>query len=177
MKGVSVEQACDLMSQLQAPPGRMQRVATEGPAVFVDYAHTPSALEGALQALRAHCAGELWCVFGCGGDRDRGKRPQMGKAAERQCDHIVLTADNPRSEDPAHIVDDILGGMDRPEQVTVIEDRSAAIGWTIDRAADEDVVLIAGKGHETYQEAGGKRVSISDYGIASRALDARGGAR
>ena len=177
LKGVAVEQACDLVSQLQAPPGRMQRVAREGPAVFIDYAHTPSALDGALQALRAHCAGELWCVFGCGGDRDRGKRPQMGKAAERQCDHVVLTADNPRSEDPTHIIDDILRGMDHPEQVIVIEDRSAAIGWTIGRAAADDVVLIAGKGHETYQEAGGQRVSISDYGIASRALDARGGAR
>jgi UDP-N-acetylmuramoyl-L-alanyl-D-glutamate--2,6-diaminopimelate ligase len=176
MKGVAVEQACDLMSQLQAPPGRMQRVAKEGPAVFIDYAHTPTALDGALQALRAHCAGKLWCVFGCGGDRDRGKRPQMGKAAERQGDQIVLTTDNARSEDPAHIVDDILRGMDHPEHVTVIEDRSAAIGWTIGRAADDDVVLIAGKGHETYQEAGGRRISISDFGIASRALAARGGA-
>jgi UDP-N-acetylmuramoyl-L-alanyl-D-glutamate--2,6-diaminopimelate ligase len=177
MKGVAVEQACDLMSQLQAPPGRMQRVAKEGPAVFVDYAHTPSALEAALRALRAHCPGELWCVFGCGGDRDRGKRPQMGKAAERQGDHVVLTTDNPRSEDPAAIADDILAGMDRPDRVTIIEDRSAAIAWSIARAADDDVVLIAGKGHETYQEAAGKRVAISDYAIASRALEARGGAR
>ena len=106
-----------------------------------------------------------------------GTMVKVGKAAERQCDHVVLTADNPRSEDPTHIIDDILRGMDHPEQVIVIEDRSAAIGWTIGRAAADDVVLIAGKGHETYQEAGGQRVSISDYGIASRALDARGGAR
>ena len=177
IKGVAVTQACELMSQLQAPPGRMQRVAKEGPAVLIDYAHTPSALEGALHALRAHCTGKLWCVFGCGGDRDRGKRPQMGKAAEREADHVVLTTDNPRFEDPAQIVQDILGGMARPEHATVIEDRSAAIAWTIGRAADDDVVLIAGKGHETYQDAGGKRVALSDYGIASQALDARGGAR
>jgi len=174
IKGVAPEQACDLMSQLQAPPGRMQRVATDGPAVFVDYAHTPAALEGALRALRAHCTGKLWCVFGCGGDRDRGKRPQMGKAAERQCDHVVLTTDNPRSEDPARIVDEILAGMARPGRAVVIEDRSAAIAWTVASAADDDVVLVAGKGHETYQEAGGKRVALSDYSIARQALAARG---
>jgi UDP-N-acetylmuramoyl-L-alanyl-D-glutamate--2,6-diaminopimelate ligase len=175
MKGVAVEQACDLMSQLQAPPGRMQRVAKEGPAVFIDYAHTPIALEGALRALRAHCNAKLWVVFGCGGDRDRGKRPQMGKAAERQADHIVVTTDNPRSEDPGQIVDDILDGMVHPEQAVLIEDRGAAIAWAVRRAADNDIVLIAGKGHETYQEVRGKRIAISDYSIASGALDARRG--
>jgi UDP-N-acetylmuramoyl-L-alanyl-D-glutamate--2,6-diaminopimelate ligase len=177
MKGVTVEQACDLMSQLQAPPGRMQRVAKEGPAVFIDYAHTPIALEGALRALRAHCTGKLWVVFGCGGDRDRGKRPQMGKAAERQGDHVVLTTDNPRSEDPASIVDDILTGMARPANAILIEDRAAAIAWAVRRADDDDVVLVAGKGHETYQEANGQRIAISDHAIASRALEARGGAQ
>ena len=175
MKGVAVEQACDLMSQLQAPPGRMQRVATEGPAVFIDYAHTPIALEGALRALRAHCDAKLWVVFGCGGDRDRGKRPQMGKAAERQADHIVVTTDNPRTEDPAKIVDDILSGMVRPERAILIEDRGAAIAWAVRGAADNDLVLVAGKGHETYQEVCGERIAISDYAIASGALDARGG--
>jgi UDP-N-acetylmuramoyl-L-alanyl-D-glutamate--2,6-diaminopimelate ligase len=177
MKGAPVEQACDVMSQLQAPPGRMQRVATEGPAVFVDYAHTPDALDGALRALRAHCRGRLWCVFGCGGDRDRGKRPQMGKAAERQADRVVLTTDNPRFEDPAQIVDDIRDGMAHPEQVVAIEDRAAAIAWAIGEAADDDVVLIAGKGHEACQEANGECVEISDYAVARQALLARGEAR
>ena len=177
MKGVAFEQACDVMSQLEAPPGRMQRVATEGPAVFVDYAHTPIALEGALRALRAHCRGRLWCVFGCGGDRDRGKRPQMGKAAERQSDRFVITTDNPRSEDPSAIVDDIVTGLAHPDQATVIEDRAAAIAWAIDGASDHDVVLIAGKGHEDYQEVAGERTAFSDYAVAMKALAAKEGAQ
>ena len=177
MKGVPLEQACDLMSQLQAPPGRMQRVATDGPAVFVDYAHTPIALEGALRALRAHCRGQLWCVFGCGGDRDRGKRPQMGKAADRQGDHVVITTDNPRAEDPRAIIDDVLAGLEHPQQSTVIEDRAAAIAWAVGNAAENDVVLVAGKGHEDYQEINGERIAFSDYGVAMQALSARGGAQ
>jgi UDP-N-acetylmuramoyl-L-alanyl-D-glutamate--2,6-diaminopimelate ligase len=175
MKGVAFEQACDVMSQLEAPPGRMQRVAKDGPAVFVDYAHTPIALEGALRALRAHCRGRLWCVFGCGGDRDRGKRPQMGKAAERQSDRFVITTDNPRSEDPSAIVDDIVAGLAHPEQATVIEDRAAAIAWAIDGAVEQDVVLVAGKGHEAYQEAHGERTPFSDYAVAMQALAAKEG--
>lgn len=175
MKGAPVDQACDVMSQLQAPPGRMQRVATEGPAVFIDYAHTPVALEGALHALRAHCRGRLWCIFGCGGDRDRGKRPQMGKVAESQADEVVITTDNSRSEDPAQIVEHIRAGLLRPGQAIAIEDRAAAIAWAIGNAADDDVVLVAGKGHESYQEANGERVAISDFGIARQALLVRGG--
>ena len=187
MKGVALETACEAMSRLTAPPGRMQRVAvaegertmqrvaTDGPAVYVDYAHTPAALESALRALRAHCSGRLWCVFGCGGDRDAGKRPQMGKAAERQSDRVIITNDNPRSERPMVIVDDILGGMAHPEQAVVIEDRAAAIAWAIDAAASDDVVLIAGKGHETWQETNGRRVAFSDAAVAARALEAREG--
>ncbi len=166
--------ACDVMSELQAPPGRMQRVAIDGPAVYIDYAHTPSALEGALRALRPHCRGALWCVFGCGGDRDRGKRPQMAEAAERQCDRIVLTTDNPRNEDPARILDDILAGLDNPARATVIEDRAAAIAWAIRQAQPGDVVLIAGKGHENYQEIKGERQPISDHAVAEQALAVRG---
>lgn len=177
MQGVPFEQARDVMSQLQAPPGRMQRVAAEGPAVFVDYAHTPIALEAALRALRAHCRGRLWCVFGCGGDRDRGKRPQMGKAAERQSDRCVITTDNPRSEDPDAIIQDVVAGLVHAQQVTVIEDRAAAIAWAIRSASENDVVLIAGKGHEEYQDVDGERVAFSDYGVAKQALVARGAAR
>ena len=185
MKGVALEDACDAMSQLTAPPGRMQRVgvaegertmqrvAMDGPAVFVDYAHTPDALESALRALRAHCRGRLWCVFGCGGDRDAGKRPQMGKVAERHSDQVVLTSDNPRSERPMAIIDDILGGLTHPEKTVVIEDRAAAIAWAIDAADTHDVVLIAGKGHETYQEASGKRIAFSDFAVADKAIAAR----
>jgi UDP-N-acetylmuramoyl-L-alanyl-D-glutamate--2,6-diaminopimelate ligase len=173
MKGVALETACDAMSQLTAPPGRMQRVAKDGPAVFVDYAHTPAALESALRALRAHCGGRLWCVFGCGGDRDAGKRPQMGRAVERQSDRVIITNDNPRSEKPMVIVDDILGGLAHPEQAVVIEDRAAAIAWAIDAAAQDDVVLIAGKGHETWQETNGRRVAFSDAAVAAKALAAR----
>jgi UDP-N-acetylmuramoyl-L-alanyl-D-glutamate--2,6-diaminopimelate ligase len=177
LKGVPIEAACDAMSQLSAPPGRMQRVAMEGPAVFVDYAHTPDALEGALRALRPHSRGSLWCVFGCGGDRDVGKRPQMGSVAERLGDRIILTSDNPRHEAPSAIVDDILGGLAQPEKAVVIEDRAAAIAWAIARASDDDVVLIAGKGHETYQETSGERVAFSDLAVAGKALAARGSRR
>ena len=177
MKGVALETACDAMSRLTAPPGRMQRVAKDGPAVFVDYAHTPAALESALRALRAHCSGRLWCVFGCGGDRDSGKRPQMGKAAERQSDRVILTNDNPRSERPMVIIDDILGGFAHPEEAVVLEDRAAAIAWAIDAAASDDVVLIAGKGHETWQETHGRRVAFSDAAVAAKALAAREGGR
>ena len=176
-KGVPLTTACDVMSQLSAPPGRMQRVAMDGPAVFVDYAHTPAALEVALRALRAHCRGRLWVVFGCGGDRDVGKRPQMGKAAEHFADHVVITNDNPRSEDADAIIDDIVAGLAHPEQVTIIEDRAAAIAWTIERAAGTDAILVAGKGHEDYQEMGGKRVPFSDYAIARKALAVKGGAQ
>ena len=173
LKGVPLEAACRAMSQLSAPPGRMQRVAKEGPAVFVDYAHTPAALEGALRALRPHCRGSLWCVFGCGGDRDVGKRPLMGRLAERLGDRILVTSDNPRHEPPSAIVEDILGGLVRPEKATVIEDRAAAIAWAIARASDDDVVLIAGKGHETCQETSGERVAFSDFAVAAKALAAR----
>ena len=174
-KGVALDAACDVMSQVSAPPGRMQRVATDGPAVYVDYAHTPTALEGALRALRAHCRGKLWCVFGCGGDRDPGKRPEMGAAAERHGDHVVVTTDNPRSEDAAAIIDDIVAGLSQQDKLTVIEDRAAAIAWAIKNAADNDVVLVAGKGHEDYQEVAGQRTHFSDYALAESALAAREG--
>ena len=198
-KGVPFDAACDVMSQLSAPPGRMQRVAVDavdrslqcvtvdavdrslqctakdGSAAFVDYAHTPDALDVALRALRAHCRGELWCVFGCGGDRDKGKRPQMGRIAEQLSDRVVVTTDNPRSEDTQAILDDILAGLAHTDKATVIEDRAAAIAWAIEQAADDDVVLIAGKGHENYQESNGERIAFSDYAVAKQALAAKEG--
>ncbi len=175
VKGAPVQNACDAMSQVQAPPGRMQRVALEGPAAFIDYAHTPMALESALRALRGHCRGRLWCVFGCGGDRDAGKRPQMGEAAEHYGDRVVITTDNPRSEDAQLIIDDIVAGLAHPDAATVIEDRAAAIAWAIGQAAAADVVLVAGKGHENYQEVNGERLPFDDYAVAAQVLAAQEG--
>jgi len=147
----------------------------DGPAVYVDYAHTPDALQGALQALQGHCRGRLWCVFGCGGDRDTGKRPQMGLVAESQSDHIVVTTDNPRNEDALSIIEDIVAGMTQQDGVMVIEDRAAAIAWAIEQAGENDVVLVAGKGHESHQDIAGMRIRFSDYAVAESALSARGG--
>jgi UDP-N-acetylmuramoyl-L-alanyl-D-glutamate--2,6-diaminopimelate ligase len=174
-QGVSMTNACAALATVSAPPGRMQRIATAAdlPAVYVDYAHTPEAVDFALQALRAHCKGKLWCLFGCGGERDPGKRPQMGKLAERRADRLVITNDNPRHEDPASIIENIVAGLARPEQATVIEDRSAAIAWVIREAAADDVVLIAGKGHENYQLLGDQRIDFSDSDVASANLARR----
>ena len=153
----------------------MQRVAasTGLPSVYVDYAHTPVAIDGVLRTLRAHCNGKLWCVFGCGGDRDPGKRAQMGQLAERRADQLVITSDNPRGEEPGVIIAAIIEGLAKPERATIIEDRGAAIAWAIDQAAAEDLVLIAGKGHESYQLLGGNRLDFSDYGAAFANLQAK----
>ena len=173
--GVSLEQACDVLQFVDAPPGRMQQVSTTGSTIYVDYAHTPDAIEAALRALRPHCRGKLWCVFGCGGDRDTGKRPLMGKLAERLADRVVITTDNPRHEDPQQIIDEILTGFSKADQATVIEDRAAAIAWAIANAGPTDVVLIAGKGHEDYQEVGSERHAFSDYALAVAAASLQEG--
>ncbi len=170
--GVGLEDACNAIANVAAPPGRMQRVpADHGPSVYIDYAHSPEALEVALRALRAHCRGRLVSVFGCGGERDAGKRPIMGRIAERLADRIVITNDNPRNESPAAIIDDIVAGLNNPAGVNVIEDRAAAIGWAISSAAPKDLVLIAGKGHEDYQILGEGRVDFSDFVVAAATLD------
>lgn len=174
-RDVTMRDACAALGRVAAPPGRMQRVQVDStgamPAVYVDYAHTPASLEGALRALRRHCKGELWCVFGCGGDRDRGKRAQMGRIAQRLADHAVVTNDNPRSESPADIIADILQGMN--DDTVVIEDRGAAIANAISSASDDDVVLIAGKGHEDYQVIGTQHTRFSDYDVARANLRSR----
>jgi UDP-N-acetylmuramoyl-L-alanyl-D-glutamate--2,6-diaminopimelate ligase len=174
-QGVVMQEACEVLSQVNAPPGRMQRVpaSSAGPSVYVDYAHTPGALEAAIRALRPHCRGRLWCVFGCGGDRDRGKRPLMAKLAQRRADAVVITNDNPRSEEPASIIADIVSGLSNEDRATVIEDRAAAIAWAISNADSADVILIAGKGHENYQLIGDERRDFSDFGAASANLAAR----
>ena len=171
---VALDAASDALAAVKAPPGRLQRVDVgAGPEVFVDYAHTPAAIESALRTLRPHCDGALWCVFGCGGERDAGKRPLMGRAVERHADRVVVTNDNPRKEDPTQIIDAILQGFETRESATVIEDRGAAIAWAIGNAAANDVVLLAGKGHENYQHVGDERRDFSDYGAAAANLQAR----
>ena len=153
----------------------MQRLGGEGqPLVVIDYAHTPDALENALAALRAHVAGRLVCVFGCGGDRDRGKRPLMGRAAEQGADLLVITDDNPRTEASSAIIEQIRAGIERQEAVSIIANRADAIARTIARAAADDIILLAGKGHETYQEINGVRHPFSDLEQAERALHQRG---
>jgi UDP-N-acetylmuramoyl-L-alanyl-D-glutamate--2,6-diaminopimelate ligase len=171
-QGVPVQKACAVLADIEAPPGRMQRVSpVAGRAtVYVDYAHTPDALEVVLRALRMHCRGKLWCVFGCGGDRDEGKRPQMGRVAERRADHVVITSDNPRSEAPDEIIAAIAGGLEHPENAMLLKDRAAAIAWTIKEARRNDVILIAGKGHETYQILGDERRNFSDLATAQAVL-------
>ena len=173
--GVPLPDAAAALSRAAPPPGRLQRVIgdtnPEQPAVYVDYAHTPAGLEAVLQALRPHSAGKLWCVFGCGGDRDRGKRRIMGATVSALADCPVVTSDNPRSESPASIIAEILGGM--AEGVTAIEERAAAIAYAIDNAGPEDIVLIAGKGHETVQVIGDRSLPFSDYAVARERLVAR----
>jgi UDP-N-acetylmuramoyl-L-alanyl-D-glutamate--2,6-diaminopimelate ligase len=173
--GVRVEQACDVLQLVDAPPGRMQQVPTTGSSLYIDYAHTPNAIESALRALRPHCRGKLWCVFGCGGDRDTGKRPLVGEFAERLADRVIITTDNPRHEDPRMIIDEILAGFSNASDATIIEDRAAAIAWAIASAGPTDVVLIAGKGHEEYQEVGSERHAFSDFALAVAAAKLKEG--
>ena len=172
---VSLEDARDALEKACAPPGRMQRihVAAEAdfPAVYVDYSHTPASLEAALRALRGHCAGQLWCVFGCGGDRDRGKRSMMGKIADRLADVSIVTSDNPRTENPVKIIAEILEGM--PASTISIEDRGDAIAHAIHSASAGDTILIAGKGHEDYQVIGSEKQHFSDAEVATLNLTER----
>jgi len=173
--GIDIGQACDVLQLVEAPPGRMQKVSRRGTSIYVDYAHTPDAIESVLRALRPHCRGSIWCVFGCGGDRDIGKRPLMGGLVERLADKIVVTTDNPRNENPQKIIEEILAGLSNSDDATVIEDRAAAIAWTIAEAGPSDVVLIAGKGHEDYQEVNGERRPFSDAALASAAAERKEG--
>ena len=154
-------------------PGRMHCLGGESaqPVVVVDYAHTPDALEQALLALRAHLHGRLICVFGCGGDRDTGKRPMMARVAESLADRIILTSDNPRSELPEKIIQEMMTGLDDPSRVEVVMDRDEAIRQGIRESHSGDIVLIAGKGHETWQEAGGRRIPFSDEDSVRSALE------
>ena len=169
LTGISTEETAKAISGFNGIPGRMEYFsAKDKPLLVVDYAHTPDALEKALKALRPYCKGKLYCVFGCGGDRDTGKRKQMGMIAESLADNVVLTNDNPRSEKPEHIVKQILVGIKAKDKVTIRYDRSDAITNTFLNADKDDVVLIAGKGHETTQQIGKDLLPFSDRELARR---------
>lgn len=177
--GIPLEDMPKLVATLQGANGRMDRVAVSGLAdkgcYIVDYAHTPDALTQVLNSLQAHCEGELWAVFGCGGDRDKGKRPLMTQAGLAGADMVILTADNPRSEDPADILKDMQQGMtDEQYARTHIEpNRQKAIEYAVTHAKDDDIVVIAGKGHETYQEINGVRHDFDDRVKLKQALQAK----
>ena len=186
--GMDLAKAVQACTHLTAVPGRMERVNAsmdfvnaperkqDAPLVVVDYAHTPDAIAQALQALRSLAAarkGRLWCVLGCGGDRDTSKRPLMAAAAEAAADQVVLTSDNPRSESPELILAAMVAGLRHPEKVRIEADRAVAIAQTLCQAAAQDVVLLAGKGHETEQEIQGVRYPFSDVAQARTALQQR----
>jgi UDP-N-acetylmuramoyl-L-alanyl-D-glutamate--2,6-diaminopimelate ligase len=171
--GESFERIVAAIEILQPVNGRMSRLGGQHrlPLVVVDYAHTPDALEQTLTALRAHCAGRLICVFGCGGERDAGKRPLMGEIAARMADIAIVTDDNPRGEDGDAIVAQIVAGMGSARSMAVERDRALAIGHALKLAQSGDVVLIAGKGHETYQEGAAGRRPFDDLAVAHAALE------
>lgn len=157
--------------QLQPVTGRMECFGGgDTPLAVVDYAHTPDALEKALQALRVHCTGQLWCLVGCGGDRDRGKRPMMAAMAEQYADRVILTDDNPRTEEPARIMADMVAGLRDPAAVQVEHDRVKAIALAIGQASKQDIILVAGKGHEDYQIIGTDKRHYSDRETVAAAL-------
>lgn len=169
VSGFNIERIAKTLSEFSGVPGRMEFFyAEDKPLLVIDYAHTPDALEKALIALRPYCSGKLYCIFGCGGDRDEGKRSQMGASSERLSDYIVLTNDNPRTEAPEKIVENILEGIQNKSTVTIKYDRSDAIINTFLNANVNDVILIAGKGHEMTQQIGELLLPFSDRELARR---------
>ncbi|WWO99377.1 MAG: UDP-N-acetylmuramoyl-L-alanyl-D-glutamate--2,6-diaminopimelate ligase [Candidatus Dasytiphilus stammeri] len=173
-KGYHLDSLIATSNQLQPISGRMEIFkklsGQRKPTVIIDYAHTPDALEKSLKAARLHCRSKLWCIFGCGGDRDKGKRSIMGRIAEKFSDKLVITSDNPRHEDPNAIIKDILSGLQDIKNVNIMHDRSIAVTHTIMKAQEDDVILLAGKGHENYQIIGNHRINFSDRTIVSRML-------
>ena len=178
--GVAEAEAIKRLEFIRPIPGRMERLGDErSPLIFVDYAHTPDALDKVLSSIKKHCTQALWVVFGCGGDRDKGKRSQMGQIATQWADHVIITDDNPRYENALDIVNDILKGCQDignstiSRNVEVIQDRALAIQSVLARAAAKDCIVVAGKGHELYQEVNGVRLNFSDSQVISDALTAR----
>ncbi|MEH6465299.1 MAG: UDP-N-acetylmuramoyl-L-alanyl-D-glutamate--2,6-diaminopimelate ligase [Shewanella psychromarinicola] len=167
LQGMAMASILAVLPQLIPVAGRMERFSSVNKATLVvDYAHTPDAIEQALKALKLHCKGTLWCVFGCGGDRDKGKRALMAQAAEQYADKVMITSDNARSEDPQAIINDILQGISQPQNVLTEVDRIQAITHVVSLAQADDIVLLAGKGHETYQEVAGERIDYDERALA-----------
>ncbi|MGZ4978372.1 MAG: UDP-N-acetylmuramoyl-L-alanyl-D-glutamate--2,6-diaminopimelate ligase [Methylobacter sp.] len=179
--GISLDESVKKLIGIKPVVGRMECFGAEtDPLIFVDYAHTPDALDKVLSSLRKHCKQALWVVFGCGGNRDKGKRPQMGKIAEQWADHVVITDDNPRYENGLDIVNDILAGCGsiagepgRPAKIEVIQNREQAVQKVVANAAKNDCIVIAGKGHEQYQESNGIYLPFSDRQVVIDALNRR----
>jgi len=168
--GYPAAEVVNVMAQLDASPGRMELVSQE-PCVIVDYAHTPDALENVLKTLTQLKQGRLWVVFGCGGDRDRTKRPMMGRIASQYADGVIITSDNPRSEDPERIIEEIVAGLLPTVNALKIIDRKQAIQQALNLADKQDIVLIAGKGHEAYQQIGSERFVFSDQDVVKGLLN------
>ncbi|MFI8555537.1 UDP-N-acetylmuramoyl-L-alanyl-D-glutamate--2,6-diaminopimelate ligase [Psychrobacter sp. NPDC077938] len=173
---MNIERIAPAVAQLQGAVGRMQRVPSNDGCFIVDYAHTPDALSQVLASLKTHCKGQLWAVFGCGGDRDAGKRPLMAQAGLAGADQVILTADNPRTEDPNVILQDMQAGMTAEQyQRTHIEPaRQTAIEYAVSHSGVDDIVVIAGKGHETYQEINNVRYDFDDSVVLQQALNQAG---
>ena len=170
--GFSLSKIQIIIEGMKAPSGRMESVYVDNshllPKVLVDFSHTPDALKLSLQSIRDHYDGKIWCVFGCGGDRDRGKRKMMGNIAERYADYVIVTSDNPRNENPEKIISDILEGIS--SKVETIVSREEAINFAIMKANKNEIILIAGKGHESYQKIGEETLEFSDHKISKRSL-------
>tara|TARA_Y100000590_G_scaffold464053_1_gene632467 strand:- start:744 stop:1763 length:1020 start_codon:yes stop_codon:yes gene_type:complete len=170
--GFSLSKIQIIIEGMKAPSGRMESVDVDNnhllPKVLVDFSHTPEALKLSLQSIRNHYDGKIWCVFGCGGDRDRGKRKMMGNIAERYADYVIVTSDNPRNENPEKIISDILEGIS--SKVETIVSREEAINFAIMKANKNEIILIAGKGHESYQKIGEETLEFSDHKISKRSL-------
>ena len=170
--GFSMSKIQTIIEGMKAPSGRMELVDVDNnhllPKVLVDFSHTPDALKLSLQSIRNHYDGKIWCVFGCGGDRDRGKRKMMGNIAERYADYVIVTSDNPRNENPEKIISDILEGIS--SKVETIVSREEAINFAIMNANKNEIILIAGKGHESYQKIGEETLEFSDHKISKRSL-------
>jgi UDP-N-acetylmuramoyl-L-alanyl-D-glutamate--2,6-diaminopimelate ligase len=174
LNNVAFDESIKRLQAIVPVAGRMELIVAENkPTIIVDYAHTPQGIAEACNAVKQHFNAELWCVFGCGGDRDREKRPLMAQAAERHADHVIVTSDNPRHEDPQLIIEQIIDGLAKPDAAVAYVDRREAIADAVARAKAEDVILIAGKGHESCQIIGDKYIVFDDCDVARALLDAR----
>jgi UDP-N-acetylmuramoyl-L-alanyl-D-glutamate--2,6-diaminopimelate ligase len=169
--GFDLQSVAAGLGRLEVVPGRLERVECgQRFHIFIDYAHTDDALKNVLATLKPLCRGKLTVVFGCGGDRDRSKRPRMAKVAEQLADSIIVTSDNPRTEKPEEIINEIVAGFSRGTSITIEADRRKAIELGIKNAGKDDIVLIAGKGHETYQIIGSEKFEFSDRKVAEECL-------